>query len=181
MNQQFERLVEELLRIEGGYSDDARDSGGKTRYGITEALARAYGYQGAMSELPRDRAKGIYLDHFWRGQQLDKLCELAPGIAAELFDTGVNIGRAKAGEWLQRSLNVLNQLGAWWPDIKVDGSIGAITIAALTEYLRRRGGSAETVLLRALNGWQAVHYMTLAESREKDEAFVYGWMLNRCR
>ncbi len=35
------------------------------------------------------------------------------------------------------------------------------------------------VPLRALNALQGAFYVELAERRAKDEAFVYGWLLNR--
>jgi hypothetical protein len=48
----FEDLFHRLLLREGGYSDNAADSGGQTKYGITEEVARAHGYTGAMKDLP---------------------------------------------------------------------------------------------------------------------------------
>jgi len=35
------------------------------------------------------------------------------------------------------------------------------------------------VLCRALNCLQGAYYIELAERREKDERFVYGWLKNR--
>lgn len=49
----FEEALKHTLGIEGEYSDHPSDSGGKTRYGITEAKARAWGYDGPMSARPR--------------------------------------------------------------------------------------------------------------------------------
>ena len=43
--------VDELIEREGGYVNHPADKGGPTRYGITEAVARAHGYAGAMAEL----------------------------------------------------------------------------------------------------------------------------------
>ncbi|KQU81624.1 MULTISPECIES: putative peptidoglycan-binding domain-containing protein [unclassified Rhizobacter] len=83
------------------------------------------------------------------------------------------------GTFLQRALNVLNMEGTWYPDVQADGRIGPMTIAALREYMRRRGAGGQVVLLRALNALQGAFYVELAERRAKDEAFVYGWLLNR--
>ncbi len=177
----FDRLLDELLGLEGGYRARKDDSGGPTRYGITESVARAYGYQGRMAELPLEVAKDIYRHRYWLAMKLGEVAAIYPAVAAELFDSGVNCGVAQAGKWLQRALNVLNQQGAWWPDIEVDGGIGRMTLAALGEYAKRRGAEGETVLVRALNGLQAAHYIGLAEDRPKDEAFVYGWLLKRVR
>ena len=42
----FERAFEKLLGHEGGFVDHPKDPGGSTRYGITQRVARANGYEG---------------------------------------------------------------------------------------------------------------------------------------
>ena len=71
-------------------------AGGATRFGVTEAVARAHGYRGAMRYLPRDEALSIYRRIYWLRPRFDAVAERAPRIAAELFDTGVNMGPAVA-------------------------------------------------------------------------------------
>ena len=61
----FHRALTAVLDLEGDYSDDARDPGGRTRYGITEAVAREQGYQGDMQDLPKSLAESIYKTHYW--------------------------------------------------------------------------------------------------------------------
>ena len=39
-----EELIDELIEREGGYANHPADRGGPTRFGITEAVARAHGY-----------------------------------------------------------------------------------------------------------------------------------------
>ena len=56
----IDQLLDELLEREGDYVNHPADRGGPTRYGITEAVARAHGYSGAMAELPREEAAAIY-------------------------------------------------------------------------------------------------------------------------
>lgn len=175
----FNVAYEAVLGKEAGFSDDPRDSGGQTNYGITEAVARAFGYTGPMHLLGLDRAKSIYRSRYWDALQLDQVASAAPVIAGELFDTAVNQGTDQAATFLQRALNVLNKEGSWYPDVKADGRIGPMTLASLREYTRRRGAEGQVVLLRALNALQGVFYIELAERRSKDEAFVYGWLLNR--
>ena len=36
----FEKIFDYLLKVEGGYSNDKNDRGGKTKYGIIESEAR---------------------------------------------------------------------------------------------------------------------------------------------
>ena len=50
----FDDAIKRVLMHEGGYSDHAADPGGKTMFGITEAVAREVGYRGNMDELPLD-------------------------------------------------------------------------------------------------------------------------------
>ena len=175
----FDHLVEGLIGREGGYVNDPADSGGETIWGITRAVARENGYAGAMRDMTRDQAKAIYRAKYWAKPGLYHIAPLSSAIAEELLDTGVNAGTGTAGILLQRSLNVLNRLGADYPDIKVDGAIGPGTAKALAAFLKRNGRPAEGRLMKMLNALQGAFYVELAERREKDERFVNGWFDNR--
>ena len=172
----FEKAFDHIILVEGGYSDNPFDSGGKTKYGITEELARSYGYVGHMKDMPLSKAKQIYKTHFWDKLMLDDVSVVSYNTAHEMFDTGVNMGRARAGTFLQRSLNVLNYKQSITPDIKVDGLVGKNTLKSLKAVFSKRG---DEVLYNMLNCLQGAFYVTLAERREKDETFVYGWYKNR--
>lgn len=164
---------------EGGYSNDPLDSGKATRYGITERVARANGYQGDMRDLPLERAQDIARTQYWDVLRLDAIAELSAEIAAELFDTSYNCGTGRAGQFLQRALNALNRGEADYPDLVVDGLVGPMTVAALRVFIGKRGDAGRTVMLRALNCLQGAFYVELAERKESQERFVYGWLLNR--
>jgi lysozyme family protein len=171
------RAFAHTVGVEGDYSDDPKDSGGKTRYGITERVARAHGYTGPMDELPIDLAGQIYRSDYWDLIRLDDVAELSPDVACELFDSAVNVGQAMAVMWLQRSLNALNDGASRWPDVPVDRLMTPVTLHALAGQLHRPKG--EQVLLKALNALQGAHYIALAEARPKDERFVAGWFAQR--
>lgn len=181
MNDAFSEALVAVFGIEGGFSDDPADSGGATRYGITEAVARRHGYTDSMRELPADLARAIYRADYWDAQQLDAVALLSRPIAFELFDTGINMGASQAGEFLQMSLNAFNRQACDYDDVEVDGEIGTRTLEALAAYLAHRKRDGETVLLRALNALQGAAYIELAERRDKDERFVFGWFLRRVR
>lgn len=172
-------LIDELIDREGGYVDHPADRGGPTAFGITESVARANGYRGNMRHLPRAEAAGIYRRLYWRKPHFDAVAETAPGIAAELFDTGVNMGSKVAGAFLQRALNALNRGARDYGDIAVDGQIGPATLAALDGFLGHRGQAGEAVLLKAIEALQGERYLRLAEARPANEAFLYGWLTNR--
>ncbi len=172
-------LIDELIEREGGYVNHPADRGGPTRFGITEAVARAHGYAGPMKWLPREEAAAIYRRLYWLRPRLDAIADRSPRLAAELFDTGVNMGPAVAATFLQRALTALNRNGQDYPDLVPDGRIGEPTTAALDAFLAARGDMGETVLLRAIEALQGERYLRLAERRPANEAFLYGWLANR--
>jgi lysozyme family protein len=177
----FDEAAPRLLKIEAGYSNNPADSGGETNWGITVAVARAFGYLGSMQDMTKAQALIIYRKRYWDAMMLDSVAAVSGVVAEEMFDTGVNMGIDVAGFFLQRSLNLLNRKGSMYADIATDGRIGPMTIAALQSYLRGRPTNGEIVLLRTLNAQQGERYLKLAESREKDEEFVFGWFLNRVK
>lgn len=172
-------LIDAVIAREGGYAADPADRGGATCWGITEAVARQQGYQGAMRALPRKVAVAIYRRLYWLRPGFDRVAERAPALASELFDTGVNMGPAVAAGFLQRALNALNRGARDYRDVAVDGVIGTKTLAALDQFLACRGVAGEAVLVRAVDALQGARYIDLAEARPADEAFVYGWLANR--
>lgn len=173
-------MIDALIEREGGYVANSADRGGPTRYGITEAVARANGYGGPMALLPREEAAAIYRRLYWLRPKLDAVCQRSSRVAAELFDTGANMGPAVAVTFLQRALTALNRNGRDYADLVPDGRVGAVTLAGLDRFLAVRGKvSGETVLLRALEALQGERYLRLAERRPANEAFLYGWLANR--
>lgn len=172
-------LIDELIAREGGFVADPADTGGATRFGITRATARAHGYTGDMARLPRATAAAIYRQDYWIAPRLDRVAALAPRIAAELFDTGANMGPATAAGFLRRALNALNRGQRDYADIATVGLVDAAVLGALGDFLKVRGAGGETVLLKALDALQGERYLALAERRPADEAFLYGWLANR--
>ena len=132
-----------------------------------------------MRALPRDEAAAIYKRRYWLRPHFDAVAARAPALAAELFDTGVNMGPAVAAGFLQRALNALNRGGSDYADIMVDGAVGPKTFAALDAFLARRGAAGEAVLVKAIDALQGARYVEIAERRPANEAFVYGWLANR--
>jgi len=174
-----DQQIDELIEREGEYVNHPADRGGPTRFGITEQRARAYGYKGDMRTLPRETAVQIYRKAYWERPGFDEVAKRMPKVAEELFDTGVNMGQKRAGEFLQISLNALNQEAKDYPDVPEDGDVGPMSLHALDRFQARRGIMAETVLLRALNCLQGEKYIAITRANQSQEAFLYGWLLNR--
>ncbi len=176
----FEKAWARTHAAEGGYSNDPDDPGGETNHGITARVARAHGYVGPMKDLTEAGALTIARGEYWMRPGFDMIWVVSEPIALELFDTNFNLWYPFAGQCLQRALNVLNQNAKEWPDVAVDGAIGARTMFALENYLRKRGVDAERVMLAILNGLQCAEYLRQAENNPAKEKFFYGWVRARC-
>ena len=141
----FDTAFNKLLGIEGDYSDHPSDPGGKTRWGVTEAVAREVGYRGDMRDLPVDLAKRIYLEKFWTPIKAE---ELPVGIRYTVFDGAVNSGVGQSIKWLQRALGVVD-----------DGMIGPKTLAAANaqnaDALRMRILASRLRFMSELSTWPA--------------------------
>lgn len=174
-----EDLIDEVILKEGGYSNHPSDRGGETMYGITIEVARKYGYTDEMRDMPKDVARAIYRKKYWIDPGFAEVGEVSMTVARELFDTGVNMGTAKASEFLQIAINAFNHQGTDYPDVTEDGDIGAATIRSLREYVRLRGNRGVGVLLKTLNCLQGARYIDISRTRQKNEDFVFGWIDNR--
>jgi lysozyme family protein len=173
-------LLDAVIEREGGYVDHPADKGGPTKFGITEAVARANGYAGPMKDLPLDVARSFYRRLYWERPGFWMVAMRSERVAAELFDTGINMGPAVAATFLQRALTALNRNARDYGDLVPDGRIGPDTLHALDAFLIARGhGPGEAVLVKALDALQGERYLRLAERRPANEAFLYGWLANR--
>lgn len=103
-----------LLGNEGGYTID---NGGETKFGITEAVARAHGYTGAMFDLPLLTAESIAFDSYWLPHNLDNLPAWA---GFQILDTIYNGGQPI--RWAQQFLG-----------LPVDGVNGPMTTSAISK------------------------------------------------
>ena len=151
----FDTAFKHVLQVEGDFSDHAADPGGKTRFGITEAVARRAGYRGDMRELPLDLAKRIYREEYWNAVRAD---ELPAGIRLVMFDAAVNSGTGQAIRWLQRAVGAAD-----------DGVLGPRTLAAVGAL------SADSVRMKVLA--QRLQFMAGLPTWP---AFSRGWTRRIC-
>jgi hypothetical protein len=130
-----DNMIDALMDREGGYVSHSSDKGGPTCFGITEAVARAHGYAGPMRQLPRSEAAAIYRRHYWARPRFDKVAERSARVAAELFDTGVNMGPAVAATFLQRALTALNRNGRDYGNYILDKASRGRRLVTWTTFL----------------------------------------------
>lgn len=175
----IDRYLAHLVDVVEGpkFTDDPRDRGGATKYGITQrALASFRGRAVTVADvqaLTRDEALAAYRDDYVTLPGFDKLAEISMPVAIECIDTGVNMGPQIASVLLQRCLNTLGAT------LRVDGACGTSTRQALQSVLRTHGELAEPILLKMLNCEQGARYISIAESDPKQKAFVFGWFRQR--
>lgn len=115
----FDQAFDELIGLEGGYSNNSVDPGGETMWGVTARVARANGYKGEMRDLTKAAAKAIYRGKYWDSVRADELPAI---VRYPVFDAAVNSGVKQAVQWLQDAVGVA-----------ADGVIGPLTISAAAQ------------------------------------------------
>lgn len=99
-------------------------------------------------------------------------------LANEIYEQVVNLGQGGHTRYLQRICNAFNynrKTGTrLFHDLKEDGALGTLTRAALRVLIEKR--TTQAVLVHALNGAQAMHYINLAAGNETQRRFLDGWL-----
>lgn len=172
----------ETMKIEGGYANNPNDRGGETWRGIARNYHRTWGgwtlidlhkkeknWIGNLKDdkMLQELVLNFYATEFWDKLNLGRVNNQA--IANELFDTAVNMGPGVAGLFLQRVLNVSNNRAQDYPNLTLDGDIGAKTIAVLNAHRR------PAMILKLLNCLQGAKYIAICEANESQETFLTGW------
>ena len=107
-------VIDRTLQEEGGYSNDPKDPGGETNWGISK---RAYPLED-IKNLTRPEAVRLYYNDFW---QAPGIAQLPIELAFQVFDCGVNVGTTMAVRMLQSVVGV-----------PADGQVGPQTRAAVS-------------------------------------------------
>jgi lysozyme family protein len=122
MRSSYDQCLERVLVHEGGYTNDPRDPGGPTNFGITIYDYRKYVKPSAtaadVKRMSLAEAKRIYRSKYW-----DALCcdNLPSGVDYTVFDYGVNSGIGRVGKVIRRVLGLSD----------ADWRVNADVIAAL--------------------------------------------------
>lgn len=155
---EFDPAVEYILREEGGYSNDPRDAGGETNFGIS----KRWHPDVDVKNLTREQAVNLYFDkwvkHRWR--ELDD-----QRLADRVFSASVLIGPAMAIRCLQRALRAVEE------PVEEDGRLGPITVGACNSMHAEIG--EPLALVAAFRSEFAAHVRQF-----KSETWGKGW-LNR--
>jgi uncharacterized protein (TIGR02594 family) len=121
----FPRVHAIIAKWEGGYSNDPRDKGGPTNYGITQAdLAEWRGHAVTAADVQAmsyDEALKIFRARYWTPL---RCADMQIAVALMTYNWGVNGGISRGASYLQQRLNAQG-LG-----VDVDGEVGPLTLAA---------------------------------------------------
>lgn len=123
----FEKCLSCVLPEEGGYSNDAHDSGGMTYKGIIQreydAHRRAWGLPTQwVRKMSDDEMRTIYHGDYW----LPVCPQLPDGLNLEVFDLSVNGGPHRGVVELQIAMGMTGR--------EVDGVFGPRTLARLSDW-----------------------------------------------
>lgn len=148
--------IQKTLVNEGGYVDNPNDSGGATKYGITQIDLDEWLGVGRMNvrDLGEDQAAGWYEKKFsnpnYPGISVQAVCD-------KLFDMGVLFGVGTAVRIFQHTIGVTP-----------DGDFGPASLAATN--------AAEPVsLLATFKANIVTHAFNIATANPKDRVFLNGW------
>lgn len=160
-------IATEIVAREGGFVNDPDDPGGATNYGVTIHTMRRLGLDltgdgdvdvADVRELTRDRAVGIFIDHYYHKPGIDRLPE---PLQATVFDMYVNAG-GNAARILQRLMADFDKR------IGVDGVIGPNTAGTVQEVFERAGG----YLVDAYGIARRNYYLRLADRRPASRKYA---------
>lgn len=170
-------IADEIVRKEGGLSDDSTDAGGVTNHGVSIRYAKT---RGLMFDLDHDGdvdaddirlvsveiASDAFVQDFYIAPGFAKLPD---ELQAQMTDYGVNSGPGQAVISLQRVVNGLTEAG-----LAADGGFGPRTQAAVQRAVLLYGAAAVNNALVS----ERVSFLTyLANKKPDQKKFVNGWLV----
>ncbi|MDR2782090.1 MAG: hypothetical protein LBB21_06615 [Holosporaceae bacterium] len=153
----FLKAFDCLMYHEGGYSNDPKDAGGETKYGISK---RSYPHLD-IKNLTQDQARQIYFVDFWMKAKCENIDN--DDIATKFFDLAVHTGIPQAVKLIQRALLAAGT------QVVEDGIIGPVTLKAINK-------ADPTDLLAALKSEAAGYYRLIANINPSQQKFIQGWL-----
>jgi lysozyme family protein len=159
-------FIDTIIKREGGDTEtnDPDDSGGRTKFGISE---NAHPEAWADGDVSYWEARTIYERVYILAEKFHLIRD--EHLKHQVVDFGVPSGPDTAARLLQQLVGV-----------KVDGVIGPKTLAAIDNYPDGKLFGVEVpgrVLLNlAFRDAREIFYATLAKRRPKDLKFLLGWL-----
>lgn len=170
--------------VEGGYAFDKLDRGGETFMGISRRSEPSWNGWPLIDKLKKEpnfpanlesniqlkkQVLYLYKVQYWNSLNLSEIQDQR--MADELYDTGVNMGVARAGLFFQRVLNTINRNGSLFPDLKLDGQVGSKTIGCFNQL----NVTDKYLAWKLFNCLQGAKYIDICESDKTQEKFMRSW------
>ena len=103
----YDAAMVRVFADEGGYTNDPKDPGGATNWGITIFDARKYWNPNAtdadVKAMPKDVAAAIYRSHYAEPIRYN---DLPAGFDYSVFDAGINSGVGRAIPWASKAIGI---------------------------------------------------------------------------
>jgi lysozyme family protein len=160
----IDRVLDEVIRREGGYVNHPADRGGPTKFGITLDTLRRWRDQPVTADdvarLTEAEARQIYRQRFVIAPGYAGIVD--PQLTALVVDCAVLYGEDDASPWLQRAAK---ELGA---DLIVDGKVGPRTLAVVNSLDADR-------LIRKVCGLRLRKMGREITDKPSQAVFAAGW------
>ena len=140
----YDFILKQILKYEGGKVDNPKDPGGRTAFGITQDTYNAWLKKQNLSlndvfNISKDAVAAIYRQEYWDKIRGD---DLPSGIDMAVMDYAVNSGVSRAAKTLQAVVGVTQ-----------DGQIGPQTIQAAKTYVAMSITNRRLAFMQSLSIW----------------------------
>lgn len=151
MTAKFEQAIGYVLDNEGVDSNDPEDRGGRTRFGITAAVAKENGLD--VRTLTLYQAKAIYRRNYWKFDAVDD-----QRVATKMLDVVVNCGVDGGTKIIQRAIGAPS-----------DGIFGPASAAAVNKLM-------PDWAIEQISFGVSDHYVEICRKDLSQLVFLKGWM-----
>ena len=151
----FNEAVKKTLIHEGGFVNNKFDSGGPTKYGVTQKDMPDVD----ISQITPEQAAAYYSEHYWKPLYAQIESQI---VAEKIFDMGVLFGVGKAVKILQAVLQPA------FPEVTTDGQFGPTTLNAVNQ-------AEENSLLQGYKTALVAYTLRIVLAHPEDRDFVAGW------
>ncbi|MBX3120370.1 MAG: hypothetical protein KF784_15010 [Fimbriimonadaceae bacterium] len=116
MSDDFQKVLKQILKYEGGYVNDPVDPGGATNMGIIQKVYDSYRVSKGLAKQPvkvitKDEVADIYEERYWK---TSRAVYLKWPLSLAVFDTAVNFGVGRSNQFVAQALG-LTGTTAWNP------------------------------------------------------------------
>lgn len=167
-----DEMIADIIRREGGYSNNKNDRGSYTKFGVTLKTLNSWRGKECSQEdvkaLTKEEAAQIYKAGYFYKPKIDKLPEALQPV---VFDMAVNMGPKQAIKIMQRVI------GRIADGISIDGIIGPKTVKAARDAINAIGTS---VVVNQITDERIIFYRNIVKRDPSQIVFLNGWE-NRAR